>query len=117
MGVSTDAILAWGYAHDDEWSADDEDFWENVQRPVEDDFGVDIGDHCSDTCGMPYVAVTESLTKAWRGHPRSITSLEVKPEWREALAKAMAFLKEKQPGLAELFDGKEPGWFLVSYWG
>jgi hypothetical protein len=70
---------------------------------------VEVETHCSGECPMPLVAVKASKTKAWRGNPMEITSLDVKPEWDAELR-----------GFCDLMgiDVKDqaPKWWLVSDW-
>lgn len=116
MGVSTDAILAWGYAHNEAWEPDDERRYDDLRRGLA-EMGVELGRHCSNTYEMPYVAVEASVKLAARGCPLAIRSLEVRPKWREALKRAMAVLRVEEPELAAVFKGRRPGWFLASHWG
>lgn len=139
MGTSTDAILFYGYVWDDEgtdrpWITgddddddddDDEEDWQEryaaargVTRPSESYAEVldhasrsfcEVGTHCSDSCPMGYVAVKASMRVARRGYPQTVSELEVGPSWADELRTFCADL-----GIP--VDGKEPAWWLVSYW-
>lgn len=88
--------------------ADWTQYWDKQRKAVK-AAGCDVGYHCSDECSMYYVCVSDSETKAYRGSPKEIKSLDVPDKWREMLAdycKKMG-IKTKQ----------KPRWWLVSYWG
>lgn len=140
MGQSTDAILFYGYCWEDETSKpweigkdsedeDDEDWedryarlkglkrpsrpWEIIEehsahwaaeRELVAVLPVQIDTHCS------FVAVKASKTRAWRGSPMEITSLEVKPEWD-------AQLREFCQLMGIDVGDQQPRWWLVSDWG
>lgn len=72
--------------------------------------GMEVSSHCSSECAMPYVAVKESHTKAWRGDPKPITSLEVGADWAERLDKFCTLMGITPP------EGQNPQWWLVSDW-
>lgn len=71
--------------------------------------GCKVGTHCSSECPMPYVAVTASEIRSWRGHMNQITSLDVQPQWQALLDEFCKTLGIKIEGLAV-------GWWLVSNW-
>lgn len=102
MGVSTDAILFYGYCWDEEPDFD-LDYWYDFEGPVQ------RSTHCSAEHPIPYVTVAESRITASRGSPEEVKSLAVKPEWKEQLD---AFLKE----LSIKPPQPEPRWWLVSDW-
>lgn len=160
MGVSTNAILFYGYVWDEEktlFSGDDEwsdsilekrhikdpwkkfpkeyeqleyqaqreasdawvqkhrneiDSYNDSKKKVEEEFGVDIGYHCSDSCSMPYVYIKESEILARRGYPKIVTTsnLIVKPSWNDSLK---TFIKEINIEVPH----EDARWNLVSYWG
>lgn len=125
MGTSTDAYLFWGF------SADYVCHWINIGREDvdsppedEDEYEEDVylangGDpnkkddcqinyHCHADHAIPFVTVTESFTMAWRGDPKVIENLEVKPDWEEKLKLFCKIMGIKW---------QEPKWILASYWG
>lgn len=153
MGVSTDAILFYGYCWDEEWAgllpSDEEggdeakwpkvilrrrgvanpwdsypseesraadrraelDAWYAAKAAVKEEYGCDIGRHCSGDCPMPFVSVGK-VYEARRGYPEEVASLEVGADWGERLERFMADLGIARP------DGQDaPRWWLVSYWG
>lgn len=71
---------------------------------------MEVGSHCSASCPMPYVAIAESHTRAWRGYPKPITSLDVGADWSERLDAFCALMGIKPP------LGQKPQWWLVSDW-
>jgi hypothetical protein len=137
MGQSTDAILFFGFCWTEEtdspWNIDkdyydhddqDNGEWEQrfarlkglknpnggaAQRKLAATSTVEVGTHCSGECAMPFVAAKASKTRAYRGCPREITSLEVKPEW-EAELRAFCALMGIPVGYLM------PTWWLVSDW-
>jgi hypothetical protein len=132
MGVSTDAILFYGYCWDDEssspWASDDDDDIDDEERwelweeryarlkgcdPSTDPYDFsrvspcETGSHCSDTCSMPYVAVRASVTIANRGYKQQVSSLKVGRSWNKEL---VAFCK-----LMGIKRGRrKAAWWLVS---
>ena len=108
MGVSTDAILFYGFPVDDggpnheiicgsDLDADDELDEDEIWRrkfalPPEvavwqhqDKYPVTVGTHCSGDCPLHYVAVKKSEITASRGYPEEIKSLDVNPKWDRQL--------------------------------
>lgn len=121
MGISTDAILAYGIQLDlveepfpgepeeesDEFESDHEApwwlrYWGKTTGAIQ------IVTHCH--CDYPefIVAAAGTVTEAYRGTPRRIASFEA-PE--HADAEIMAYCEKY-----ELPTKGEPGWFLCSYW-
>lgn len=84
-------------------------FWGETREAVEAS-GCLVDSHCSGSCPMPYVAVAASRTKASRGHPQPIASLDVAPEWRGLLDAFCRDMRITPP------EGQQPGWWLVSDW-
>ncbi len=115
MGTSTDAILFYGYVWDDEATERQLDILESAQnmdlegRKEGRKPPCLIGTHCSGECPMLFVAAVASHTKAWRGHPREISSLFVDPRWNAQLS---AFCRDLGISLV----GKKATWWLVSDW-
>lgn len=83
-------------------------YWDE-KRKLTETVTVEVDTHCSGECPMPFVAIKASKTRAWRGTPMEITSLEVNPEW-EADLRAFCELMG--------IDVKDqtPKWWLVSDW-
>jgi len=79
---------------------------------IREEFGCDIGGHCSGEYSMPYVYIVDSMVVAGRGYPKDVSgkSLGEKPEWDALLAKFMDELGIERPHPL-------PRWWLVSYWG
>ena len=88
-----------------------DDYLRQVRQVVE-EFGIVVGDHCSDSCRMPYVAVAGAVKSAYRGDPQAIdpAKLVADPAWPGKLDR---FLNEF--GITK--PQPEPGWWLVSIWG
>lgn len=127
MGVSTNAILAYGWADTEEDTAaiiNEETVPYKVLEECENKFGVTVGVHCSDSCPMLYLADAKTLKRAYRGYPKEL-SLEdliafTNPEGADdkRLRDAIEFLNEHNPDeCSRIKAPKSFGWFLVSYWG
>lgn len=88
------------------------DAWYKAQEDIRDEYGVEIGRHCSDECSMPYVYVACSKVLAYRGYPKEITPdmMAVNPEWESMLWRFCADLGIEPPQ-------ENPQWWLVSFWG
>jgi len=71
---------------------------------------VEIDRHCSGDCLMPFVCAKASKVTAWRGYPKEIESLEVKPEWEAELRSFCAYM-----GID--VSEKKCAWWMVSFWG
>lgn len=142
MGVSTDAIIAygmnlgedwhskvpWGEIEDDygytidweEWVADEagvgygtEATYED-RRAVLDAFPVEVIHHCSDEVPHLFLAVPGTKLRARRGYPERIEALEVEDGFDAGLEKVNAYLGT----LSEWgIEDEEFGWYLFSYWG
>lgn len=69
-----------------------------------------VADHCSDECRMKYVAIKASVTKASRGSPEQILSLDADPAWRSQMEEFCELLQIDT-------SGKKIGWWMVSWWG
>lgn len=83
-------------------------YWDEKRKLIE-PLNVFVDTHCSGECPMPFVAIKASKTRAWRGNPMEVTSLEIKPEWEHEL-RAFCDLM----GI-DVKDQK-PKWWLVSDW-
>jgi hypothetical protein len=80
------------------------------KRVLEEEYGCDVGTHCSGDYPMPYAFVTSSKVMASRGYPVEVKSLAVGPDWDARLNRFLEDLgvDKPQPG---------PRWWLASYWG
>jgi hypothetical protein len=85
------------------------DAWHDAKKQIQNEFGCDVGYHCSGDCPMPYVFAHK--VRACRGYPEQIVSLAVDPAWDELLDRFLAELGVEKP------DGQVgPKWWLVSNW-
>jgi hypothetical protein len=69
--------------------------------------GVEIVEHCSDMHPMYFVIIEGSLTRAWRGYPREVSTRTPEPDWDERLR---GFCKKHN------LSHRAPGWYLASMW-
>jgi hypothetical protein len=120
VGQSTDAILCYGIPLEEDYDFDeafsgkikDEDLEEDyisgwtASEYLEKETDCVLISHCSCDYPMFILSVEESKIRAWRGDPKEVTSLDVKPEWNEKIQKVADLM-----GLS----GK-PGWWLASDW-
>lgn len=53
----------------------DHDDW-SKKRKLAQASGYEVSTHCSRECPMPFVAVTASLIRSWRGHMNEVKGLE-----------------------------------------
>lgn len=88
----------------------DLDTWYAQQEAVRQEFGVEVGYHCSGEYSIPYLYATGSRQRASRGYPEEVKSLDVGVDWAARLERFLAEL-----GLTRPHD--VPRWWLVSYWG
>lgn len=138
MGTSTDAVLAYGWAWDEEFDADnvlseedslsDHDHtdpmsrWEELENALC-KLGLELDCHCSYDAVMPALVVRASRVVAYRGMPVALTAhpQPIAREWNENLAKGLALLKEACKGLEfppEFLQSETPpSWVLYSWWG
>ncbi len=129
MGQSTDAILCFGVCvasetidqfeeHEDEGA----DAAEQERNPLGyfvcmgTTFDVDgvklkLEQHQSSEYPEYILTVSESIVTAWRGHPKTIASLDIKPEWADAVRAAC-----KLHGIQCEGGDDEPKWWLASDW-
>lgn len=120
MGVSTDGILAYGLAFDDE-GPDFEALCEHLGGDAEGLSGYDVEDladelleskglgllrHCSGEYPMFIITLRNSYVRATRGNAERIRELPAPTPSQEQ------YLKDLQAGL-----GGELGVWLCSYWG
>lgn len=109
MGVSTDAILFYGYA----WTDEDAEYGWLFELPMSGgDSSVSIGMHCCDELALPYLAVDRSVVVVARGDSALIANPI--PTWSNWPDEIALYLKEH--GI-EIKPGMELGWHLVSWWG
>src|SRR5690606_9632712 len=105
---STDAKLAWGVNLGEtipawlwkSFAIDTEDAYDLAQALEE--VGLTLEHHCSDACTMYVLCIEESVVTAWRGHPKTIVSVDVRDVW---LTK---WERVKRAG--------KPRWLLFSWW-
>lgn len=117
MGLSTDAILFYGfsleedeqYEYEGEFDERDHDCYlgrlcdEMWNKPIH---GCVLGTHCSCEYPIYYVAIQGTQTVAWRGYPKELgQSLVAEVGWK---AKIKKFCKETG------IKYRKPQWILVS---
>jgi len=108
MGVSTNAIISYGYA-----STEDSDNCYDLVDKYENDGDVEVGIHCHDECSMLYVGLRGTVTTASRGYPEKNLDFNVR-----YTKKQLDKLKKVAAEIGiEGDDLKEPSWFICSYWG
>lgn len=125
MGVSTDAILVFGVPLPEEHveyfkDPDHEDELEQAKKdnPLgymaymgeADDLGVQLQEHCSDSC-TEYIAHVRPSIRAWRGQV-----VPVAPETL-ALPPAVGELEALRKFCERHNIEFKVGWWLVSWWG
>lgn len=115
MGISTDALLLYGVPLDEDTELTyDEDAGDPANGPAymaymgEAEDGISIIVHCSEECPMYFVIIEDTLTRAWRGYPKAVSTSPSKPDWAKRLK---AFCKTHK-----LLHGK-PDWYLASVMG
>jgi hypothetical protein len=111
MGMSTDAILFYGYVWEEEQYDEEPIIPEEALDLYGSDEPVLAGFHCSSDYGMPYVYVQASHTRASRGYPKTVKSLREREDWDAQLT---AFVERFDISLTE---AQGPDWYLVSYLG
>jgi hypothetical protein len=82
-------------------------FWDAKHRLIK-ECGCKIDYHCHSNYGIPFVAISDSITCACRGEPKEIILLEIKPEWEMKLREFCDVMG---------IQWQEPKWWLASYWG
>jgi hypothetical protein len=110
-----DLPFAESRAAGDKWSKANRaalDAWRAKRDAVEKEFGVEVGQHCSDSCSMPYLEIVSAGFMARRGYPEEldVSKLTEKPEWTAMLDRWLAELGIEKPQ-------DRPRWWLVSWWG
>lgn len=128
MGVSTDALLWWGYCTTDSEGGLPESVLEHMRKispPDRDEdatdgffedvtnllkgTGVSLVLHCHSDYLMYGLAIEESSQLAWRGDPQKVNMREPTELWLSMLREAAKKIGwESESG---------PTWWLASYWG
>jgi len=133
MGTSTDGILLWGIALEDEglpeslldldeegdeevaiarlygleYDGKDDKYWEAKEKLLK-EIGCELVNRCSYDCPMYVAAVSASVKRCWRGEPTAIKNLNVGEDWEPKLR---AFCKKLG------IKWTRPKWLLCSFWG
>jgi len=114
MGISTDAILCYGFQIYDEEKEIIEEKLENFDSDnylLHDKYNLIVITHCHSEYPEYILAASDSAHEAYRGHPeelgQEIKSIE---QWRNDL---LQFCSLSQIGI----NFREPQWLLCSYWG
>ena len=116
MGQSTDAILVYGIPlEEDSVPFSEEDAksgpsWMRYHGTNED--GVCLVRHCSGDYPMFILAIPDTETRAWRGHPKlvPVAELPFSPDWDPTL------LSYAEKHRLEISGNAKPGWWLCSDW-
>jgi hypothetical protein len=119
MGTSTDAVLFFGYHLPEEVEVPESAYSVGYATgPVQ------VDDHCSQECTMPYVFWAASRITAARGYPAPVAPADLTVDTTTAGREIIAFAKEHGiPGPGEVVDGiavvkaSDLGWWLLSWWG
>lgn len=74
---------------------------------------ISVESHCSCDYPMPYICISETNQRAWRGTPVTVDVLKMQSETAEWDAQLDNFADALDIDLA---DAQGPGWFLVSNW-
>lgn len=121
MGVTTNAILFYGFIQTEEGEGKWEEAYDKVMDDkVMDDFdlffhheektGFVFGTHQSGDYPLYYLGIASTHTVARRGYPQPISTIEVNPDWERQLREYAASIKIDVSNL-------QAGWYLASYWG
>jgi hypothetical protein len=117
MGVSTDAILVFGFSCGEEGSEEneivqalyeDEDGWEKIVK-LEKRTGAEIVEHCSIGCPMYVIGVKSQ--QARRGYPVAFDPTKLKTTKKDLEA-----IRALCEAIGVKFDAKKCKWWLCSYW-
>jgi hypothetical protein len=108
MGVSTDAIVFYGYCWDDQSCGYDEE----DDRGQVITGGVEWGHHCSDASPMRYLAIEDSKVTAWRGYPKPLQGTSIPLRWEDWLEAEL-----ERTGVEPPEGENQPGWWIVSWYG
>jgi len=118
MGVSTDAILAYGI-NIGEHDFDDEELydklsWRKEDEPIDGfDDDVQVTWHCSDSCPMFFMTLKSMTFKAHRGYPQKV---DISKLSNIDLLAASEKIKQALKTLG-IETEEEPSWQIFSYWG
>lgn len=113
MGVSTDAIVFYGYCWDEE-----EDFIEeeeddrNEKTP-----GVTWDEHGSDSSPIPCLYIEESYVCAWPDSPKPLLSEAISPGWDHESWDEKLNKELERRGIEKPEGENQPGWWIASWWG
>lgn len=142
MGVSTNAILGFGYCWEEEMGKESsmrlfDEHWKEVGE-IETRFNVRISTHCSGECPMLYIADAASFALVRRGYPEKVDVLALREAYMarvengmqrnvvDALSALTALARScededlRRRGLLNYLEQKgnsTPDWFLCSDWG
>lgn len=115
MGVSTDAVVAYGVDLGEEipqWVWDTFGLKDNSDEGDVDVYslssaaqkrGLDIIYHCSYAYPMYILAIASSERRAYRGEPEKLSLPEISDEWKKTWA--------------QVAQAGDPTWLLFSLWG
>lgn len=81
----------------------------DARRQKRDSLNVAMSSHCSGECPIPFIHVKDGILTANRGYPKTVSALDVKPEWDAQLADFCHLMGITPPQ-------ESPRWWLVSYW-
>lgn len=124
MGVSTDAMLWFGYCSDGDGMPegviehvlknnpgfDEDGVVDQIEERLLKELGIDLIRHCTPDDPMYGLAIATSQRTAWRGSPVDVKTIEEPPvEWLERLEKAAKLIGWP--------TAVEPMWWMASYWG
>lgn len=118
MGISTDAVLFYGYHLPEDVEIDEEihELWGKEHKVL-------VGTHCSGEAPMYYVYIVESEQTARMGYPkqihRELINSLLTEVWNGYLLEFAAKHEIPLPNteVDEYSKTSEIGWWLVSYWG
>jgi hypothetical protein len=122
MSTSTDALLGWGVAFDEEIHDEDDVLWDLRHDLTA--LGVVVEMHQSSDYSKPCIFIAESFRRAWRGQIVEVDPREPGSDWGEKIAAALRLLQERTSGKVTNDDEESyawtteqaPGWKLVSWW-
>ena len=112
MGVSTDAIFAYGVNLGEEMPPGmTTEQWDDITDVWGDDEiaerGFEVIYHCSGEYPMYFLAVPGTQLTAWRGSPKTVDSLSIESDPLAQFINAMKGLE---------VDVSEAGWHIFSMW-
>lgn len=117
MGVSTDGLLFWGIAYDEEY----QDHWYQgdfgydwLEELEQQHPGIEFGTHGADDYTLPYIAVKDLSAFANRGNPQDVSKLL---EALQAGEQVQWYDRLKAAVEATELPWREPVLTLASWWG